>query len=182
MKKALLSVCLGANSTAVAWTKHPEEFAEIQANVMLQPLEGRSIGEQFSKALGFEGGYDRLDQAVLERTGFHLAEQSPAKYASAITMPTLVAQEHDDVMTIPEAVQAVHDAIPVEVASISPGALLFVVGEHAQSRYFSEDACELAAEPKELYVVPGANHVDLYDRTDLIPFDKLEEFFTKNLA
>jgi hypothetical protein len=45
---------------------------------------------------------------------------------------------------------------------------------------FSEDACELAAEPKELYVVPGANHVD--PRTDLIPFGKLEEFFTKNMA
>ncbi|MER5435793.1 alpha/beta hydrolase [Streptomyces sp. NPDC002588] len=68
------------------------------------------------------------------------------------------------------------------IASISPRALLFVVGEHAHSRYYSEDACELAVEPKELYVVPGAGHVDLYDRTDLIPFDKLEEFFTKNLA
>jgi hypothetical protein len=49
-------------------------------------------------------------------------------------------------------------------------------------RYFAEDAYELAAEPKELHVVPNAGHVDLYDKTDLIPFDKLEEFFTKNLA
>jgi hypothetical protein len=47
---------------------------------------------------------------------------------------------------------------------------------------FSEDADELAAEPKELYVVPGAGHVDLYDKTDLIPFDKLEELFTKDLT
>ena len=50
------------------------------------------------------------------------------------------------------------------------------------SRYFAEDAYELAAEPKELHVVRNAGHVDLYDKTDLIPFDKLEEFFTKNLA
>jgi hypothetical protein len=42
MKKALLSVCLGAESTAVAWSKHPEEFPEIQAMVMLQPVSGRS--------------------------------------------------------------------------------------------------------------------------------------------
>jgi hypothetical protein len=49
-------------------------------------------------------------------------------------------------------------------------------------RYFSEDAYEQAAEPKELYVVPNAGHVDLYDRTDLIPFDKLEAFFTENLV
>ena len=65
---------------------------------------------------------------------------------------------------------------------ISPRPILFVVGEHAFSRYFSEDAYGLAAEPKELHVVPTAGHVDLYDRTDLIPFDKLEEFFTESLA
>ncbi|MDX2936750.1 alpha/beta hydrolase [Streptomyces ipomoeae] len=68
------------------------------------------------------------------------------------------------------------------IESISPRPTLFVVGEHAHSRYFSEDAYELAAEPKEFYAVPNAGHVDLYDKTDLIPFDKLEEFFTKNLA
>jgi fermentation-respiration switch protein FrsA (DUF1100 family) len=60
--------------------------------------------------------------------------------------------------------------------------ILFVMGEDAHSRYFSEDAYEQAAEPKELHVVPNAGHVDLYDRTDLIPFDKLEEFVTVNLA
>src|SRR5215218_3504913 len=65
---------------------------------------------------------------------------------------------------------------------ISPRPILFVTGEHAHSRYYSEDAYERAAEPKELYVVPNAGHVDLYDKTDLIPFDKLEAFFTENLA
>jgi len=57
-----------------------------------------------------------------------------------------------------------------------------LVGEHAHSRYFSEDAYAAAGEPKEFYTVPDAGHVDLYDKTDLIPFDKLEEFFAKNLA
>jgi uncharacterized protein len=60
--------------------------------------------------------------------------------------------------------------------------VLFVAGEHAHSRYFSEDAYQAAAEPKELYDVPNAGHVDLYDRTDLIPFDKFDEFFTEHLA
>jgi fermentation-respiration switch protein FrsA (DUF1100 family) len=68
------------------------------------------------------------------------------------------------------------------IESISPRPILFIVGDHAHSRYFSEDAYELAAEPKELYTVPNAGHVDLYDKTDLIPFDKLDEFFTENLA
>jgi fermentation-respiration switch protein FrsA (DUF1100 family) len=68
------------------------------------------------------------------------------------------------------------------VEQISPRPVLFVTGHEAHSRYFSEDAYEAAAEPKELYSVPDAGHVDLYDKTDLIPFDKLEEFFTKGLA
>lgn len=60
-------------------------------------------------------------------------------------------------------------------------AVLLIHGEKAHSRYFSEDAYRQANEPKELYIVPDANHVDLYDRMDKIPFDKLTDFFTKNL-
>lgn len=63
--------------------------------------------------------------------------------------------------------------------SISPRPILLVIGETAHSRYFSEDVYEQAAEPKELYVVPGAGHVDLYDRAQYIPFDKLNAFFTQ---
>lgn len=64
---------------------------------------------------------------------------------------------------------------------ISPRPILLVHGEIANSRYFSEDAYQRAAEPKELYIVPGAGHVDLYDQVDLIPWDKLTAFFTDNL-
>lgn len=69
----------------------------------------------------------------------------------------------------------------VQIESISPRPLLFIVGENAHSKYFSEDAYKLAAEPKELYVVPKAGHVDLYDRPEFIPFDKLISFFNENL-
>jgi fermentation-respiration switch protein FrsA (DUF1100 family) len=68
-----------------------------------------------------------------------------------------------------------------QIETISPRPILFIVGEIAHSRYFSEDAYKLAAEPKELYVVPGAGHVDLYDRLQYIPFDKLTSFFKENL-
>jgi fermentation-respiration switch protein FrsA (DUF1100 family) len=67
------------------------------------------------------------------------------------------------------------------IKSISPRPILFIMGENAHSRYFTEDAYNMAAEPKELYIVPGARHIDLYDRTDMIPFDKLESFFKENL-
>lgn len=64
-----------------------------------------------------------------------------------------------------------------DIETISPRPMLFITGENAHSREFSEDAYRLAAEPKELYIVPGAGHVDLYDRVGLIPFDKLGSFF-----
>ncbi len=67
------------------------------------------------------------------------------------------------------------------IKSISPRPILFIMGENAHSRYFTEDAYKRAAEPKELYVVKGARHIDLYDRKDIIPFDKIESFFAKYL-
>lgn len=67
------------------------------------------------------------------------------------------------------------------IKEISPRPLLIIAGENAHSRYFSETAYENAAEPKELVIVPNAVHVDLYDKIDVIPFDKLETFFRTNL-
>ena len=60
--------------------------------------------------------------------------------------------------------------------------VLMVHGEKAHSRYFSEDAFKkLKGDNKELLIVPNANHTDLYDNMDKIPFDKIEDFFNKNL-
>ncbi len=67
------------------------------------------------------------------------------------------------------------------IKEISPRPILIIAGEKAHSRYFSEDAFKAAAEPKELLIIPDAVHVDLYDKTDLIPFDKLDTFFRKHL-
>ena len=60
--------------------------------------------------------------------------------------------------------------------------MLFITGDQAHSIEFSQDAYERAAEPKELVLVPGAGHVEFYDRVNLIPFDKLTEFFRGNLS
>lgn len=68
-----------------------------------------------------------------------------------------------------------------DIETISPRPLLFITGDQAHSKEFSEDAYKRAAEPKELYYVAGAGHVDLYDRVELTPFDKLESFFKANL-
>ena len=61
-------------------------------------------------------------------------------------------------------------------------AVLVMHGEKAHSCYFSKDAfSKLTGDNKELLLIPGAVHTDLYDRTDIIPFDKLVDFFRKNL-
>lgn len=61
--------------------------------------------------------------------------------------------------------------------------VLIIHGEKAHSRYFSEDAYKkLTGDNKELLIIPGANHVDLYDNKEKIPFAKIEEFFKKNLG
>lgn len=67
------------------------------------------------------------------------------------------------------------------IAMISPRPILLIAGDIAHSRVFSETAFAAAAEPKELYIVEGARHIDLYDDVSKIPFDKLESFFKENL-
>ena len=71
----------------------------------------------------------------------------------------------------------------LQYASEIRSAVLLVHGETAHSRYFSEGVYEkLTGENKELLIIPGANHTDLYDRMDVIPFDKLDAFFRDNLG
>ena len=71
--------------------------------------------------------------------------------------------------------------ILAHLKEISPRPMLLIAGENAHSRYMSEDIYKLAAEPKELMIIPNTVHVDLYDKIDKIPFDKLESFFKEHL-
>lgn len=64
---------------------------------------------------------------------------------------------------------------------ISPRPILFIVGDRAHSRFFSEEAYARALEPKQMYVVEDAEHIDLYDRADRVPFGKIQEFLTESL-
>ncbi len=71
----------------------------------------------------------------------------------------------------------------LQYASENRTPTLIIHGEKAHSHYFSEDAFKaLGNDNKELYIVPGATHVDLYDnKAGVIPYDKLEVFFKENL-
>ncbi len=70
-----------------------------------------------------------------------------------------------------------------QIETISPRPVLFIVGENAVSKYFSDDAYSKAIEPKELFVVKNATHVDLYDIPEYMyqSLDKLDEYFKNYL-
>ncbi len=67
------------------------------------------------------------------------------------------------------------------IAEISPRPILLIAGESAHSRYFTEDAYKAASEPKEMMIIDGLVHTDLYDQADKIPFDRIDEFFDEHL-
>lgn len=69
------------------------------------------------------------------------------------------------------------------VESISPRPLLMIAGSHADTRYFSEEAVDRAKEPKEVFVIDGATHIDLYDKPEFVPqvLAKLTDFYAKHL-
>lgn len=84
--------------------------------------------------------------------------------------------------TITNPVSFMNMPLLTYIKEISPRPMLLIAGEKAHSRYFSEDAYKAASEPKELVIIPNAVHVDLYDKLDVIPFDKLETFFKQYLS
>lgn len=84
--------------------------------------------------------------------------------------------------TIPASYASFMNFYPFnDISSISPRPILFVVGETAPSKSYTDEAYKNAAQPKELVVIENANRVDLYDRTEIIPWDKLTSFFKRNL-
>jgi len=111
MKTALLSVCLGCNSTMVAMNRHPEEFTHIQALLAHQPVSARPFVERASENAGIANGPELFDAASRRRTGFGIDELSPIEHAKAVAVPTLVVQVHDDVLTKPSDVQTIYDNI-----------------------------------------------------------------------
>ena len=70
-----------------------------------------------------------------------------------------------------------------QVETISPRPLLMIAGSGADTMYFSQEAIEKAKQPNELFIIPGATHIDLYDKPEYVPqvVAKLNDFYSKNL-
>lgn len=116
MKIGLLSRCLGANATIVAFSRFPEYFIDIKALIALQPVSTRAFVETGAGAAGFAARAvaTQFDTAIHNLTGFHIDELSPIPYAQDVKVPTLVAQVHQDSMTHPSDVQTILDKIGTE--------------------------------------------------------------------
>ena len=171
--KAIATVSMYDMGTANRWgLKHSQTLEQRKA--ILEQAAQQRYGE-------FEGGKTEYTSG----TAYVIDENSPA-----------VAKEFFDYYRTPRGYSANTTTQPTlisnvkfmnyypfnDIETISPRPMLFIAGDQAHSREFSEEAYKLAAEPKELYIVPNAGHVDLYDRTDVIPFDKLDAFFEKSLS
>lgn len=123
----------------------------------------------------YTGGTDQVlneNTHPIQREFYDFYRTSRGEFTPKGSSPTLTTHP-----TLSSNVKFMNFYPFADIETISPRPLLFITGESAHSREFSEAAYKLAVEPKELLIVPGAGHVDLYDRVDLIPFDRLAAFF-----
>ncbi|MGO4444687.1 alpha/beta hydrolase [Mycobacterium sp. 2YAF39] len=158
----------GANRNGLRGAMTPE----MRQQALAQAAQQRDVE--------FRGG----DVKYVGGTPFELTEQSTAIDREFYDFYRTARGNSPDTTTQPTLSSNVRfmNFYPFEdIETISPRPMLFITGDQAHSREFSEQAYQLAAEPKQLVTVPGAGHVDLYDRTDLIPFDTLATFFRTNL-
>lgn len=113
MSIGLFSRCLGCNSTMFAMARRPERFADVRCMIGVQPLSVRAI---MSRMLALRGigahRIDQLDAAVRLVTSFGIDDLSPRGAARGVTIPTLIYQVRDDLMTEASDVQAIFDNIP----------------------------------------------------------------------
>lgn len=155
-------------------------YAPISSEVMTEEERQNALEEAAEQRwTEFEGGQKKygLGTAVALKNSQEAALKEFADYYG-----TSRGQHPRSTAMSLTSIPAVMNFFPMEhIETISPRPLLLIAGENAHSRYYSEDAYQLAGEQKELYIVPGAGHVDLYDQMQYIPFDKLQSFFNENL-
>ncbi len=162
----------------------------------------RVMSKGYYDALTLEQRTQRLEQMSLQRWAD--AEAGKPKYGQCPNPDTLKGDEPEFVKgyfdyyktkrgyhersinsngawTITTPISFMNMPILNYVKEISPRPILIIAGDKAHSRYFSEDIYKAAVEPKELMIIPNAVHTDLYDKVNVIPFDKLDTFFKEHL-
>ena len=143
------------------------------------------IGQQRTKEFGGEPRRDYNPQIDLNPTPGSADQKSMLINRELYEYYGTPRGQHPNTGRIPfTSLAAMMNFFPfAQIETISPRPILMIVGERAESAYFSEDAYGKAKEPKELFVVPGASHVDLYDvpKYMAVSLPKLDEFFKQHL-
>lgn len=150
------------------------------------PAALQAVKEQLSaqRWVDAENGYPEYLPGFPERPIDEVPANVPEPDAEWMRFYALKRGHHPNArggFTTTSALTMMNFPLLAHIDEISPRPILFVVGDRAHSKFFSENAYAAAQEPKELYTVTDAEHIDLYDRADRIPFDKLAEFFRSGL-
>lgn len=155
----------------VALMLEEESCAAINVSVSTYGSQHYCVGA-FYLAPGYE-----TDAAAALKKAVNISIITVGRFTDPEIAEAVVADGSADMVAIGRrSIADPHFAASGHIDTISPRPILFIVGENAHSRPFTDEAYAAAGEPKEIYVVPDANHVDLYDDVTKIPFDKIEEF------
>lgn len=190
-KIGVIGIC-GSGGFAIAATKLDPRIKALATVSMYD------MGEYFRSGLNHERTVEmrNRDLAIAAEQRYKTAETGQPVYGPGQNDPVFIeGKESNDFYQTERGKVASNDrrSTPatyakfmnfhpfIDIDSISPRPILFVVGDAAPSRTYTDTAYKMAAEPKELVEIKGANRIDLYDRTELIPWDKLVSFFNTNL-
>jgi esterase/lipase len=116
MKVSLQSMCMGANATLLAMTKHPEEFKRIHSWIAIQPLNGRTSIERACERFGIdvEEGVKTFEPIYQKMTGFRVEDHDMRNYITSVMLPTLLLQVRNDMNSRASDIQFMYDNISVE--------------------------------------------------------------------
>lgn len=190
-KIGVIGIC-GSGGFAIAATKMDPRIKALATVSMYD------MGEYFRTGLNHERTVEmrNKDLAIAAEQRYKTAETGQPVYGPGQNDPVFIeGKESNDFYQTERGKVASNDrrSTPatyakfmnfhpfIDIESISPRPILFVVGDAAPSRTYTDTAYKMAAQPKELVEIKGANRIDLYDRTELIPWDKLVSFFNTNL-
>ncbi|KAA2317102.1 alpha/beta hydrolase [Pseudooceanicola sediminis] len=150
-----------------------EQRAETLAAMSLQRWEDAASDDAPKLAGGLPDTLDGIDDPVI--TMYHGYYKTDRGYHSR-------SLNSNGGWNVTSPMSFMNMPLLTYIDEISPRPALLIAGSDAHSRYLSEDAYAAAAEPKELMIIDGADHCDLYDQKDIIPFDRLQSFFEGHLA
>lgn len=115
MQKALMSICMGCNSSIIGMHKQPEEFKDIKCMLGLQPVSARPFLTKSIGAMNFSKPVDEIleyfDKELILGTSRGIDDLTPIPYAKSVKVPTKIFQLHRDYRSDPSDVQAIYDAL-----------------------------------------------------------------------